>query len=88
MFGKYINLPVFLGSFLVGLVFIFLSSPQNKIVRVYPTPENVDKIEYIDPANNCFSFQAKKLTCPNDATIIKNIPIQNSNNEKESHSLF
>lgn len=76
MIGKYINFPVFFISFLLGVVFVFLSSPKNRIVHVYPTPENVTKVEYIDKANNCYTFQSQKIACPEDSSTIKTIPIQ------------
>ena len=43
---KFINIPVFLISFIVGLIFVQLSSPYEIPVTVYPTPDNVNKIEY------------------------------------------
>ena len=88
MIGKYIHFPVFIVSFLIGLVFIFLSSPQNRIVNVYPTPDNVEKIEYIDAVNNCYSFQSQQVSCPNDINMIKTIPIQHDNNDPPSNAIF
>tara|TARA_Y100000389_G_scaffold200640_1_gene241526 strand:+ start:1675 stop:1917 length:243 start_codon:yes stop_codon:yes gene_type:complete len=76
MIGNYIHFPVFCISFLLGVVFVFLSSPKNKVVHVYPTPDNVNKIEYIDKAKNCYAFQSQKISCPDDSTTIKTIPIQ------------
>jgi hypothetical protein len=43
---------------------------------VYPTPDNVNTLEYIDKANNCFRFEAKEVNCPSDKSSIKDIPIQ------------
>lgn len=71
---KSINWTVFILSFLIGLVFIYLSSSPNEEVYVYPTPENAGTIEYKDKANNCFVYQAKSQTCPK--SDIKYIPIQ------------
>ena len=76
MIGKYINVPAFIISFLIGIIFVFLASPQNKIVHVYPTPDNADKIEYIDHAKNCYAFRSQKIDCPSDSSVIKTIPIQ------------
>ena len=76
MIGKFIHFPVFIVSFLLGIIFVFLSSPQNKIVRVYPTPDNVDKVEYIDKVKNCYAFQSQKIACPEKPELIKTIPMQ------------
>lgn len=76
MIGKFIHYPAFIISFLLGIIFVFLAAPQNKIVHVYPTPDNVNNIEYIDHAKNCYTFRAQKISCPSDAAAVKTIPIQ------------
>ena len=70
---KSINWTVLLFSFLIGMVFIYLSS-SDEDVYVYPTPENSGKIEYKDNAGNCFVYQSKQRVCP--TTGVKFIPIQ------------
>ena len=42
---KYINVSVFLITFLIGLIYIY-NFDYNRKVEVYPTPNNIDKIEY------------------------------------------
>tara|TARA_Y100000389_G_C17189748_1_gene378220 strand:- start:277 stop:579 length:303 start_codon:yes stop_codon:yes gene_type:complete len=76
MFTKFINLPVFIVSFIIGIVFIRLSTTETKTVFVYPTPENVEHIEYVDRANNCFTYNYKKVECPTDKSATINIPPQ------------
>jgi len=76
MIKRFFSLPVFLGALIIGLVFVYLYEPDKKIIYVYPTPDNVDDIEYKDAAENCFKFKYNKLECPNDKGKIKNIPIQ------------
>jgi hypothetical protein len=76
MFFKYISFKVFLVSLSLGLLFAYLSAPEPTIIHVYPTPDNVEHMEYIDKANNCFKFDAKEVKCPSDKSLIKNIPIQ------------
>lgn len=71
---KSINWTAFILSFLIGLVFIYVSSSPDEEIYVYPTPENVDTIQYKDKADNCFVYQSKKQSCPK--TNIKYIPIQ------------
>tara|TARA_A100001015_G_scaffold320403_1_gene446637 strand:- start:288 stop:515 length:228 start_codon:yes stop_codon:yes gene_type:complete len=74
MFLKYISVPVFLISVLIGLLYVYLLTPSPTIIYVYPTPDNVDKIIYKDKADNCFSFKPLEVSCSNKN--VKNIPIQ------------
>ena len=76
MFLKYISIKVFIASLCLGLLFAYLSSPTPTIIEVYPTPDNIDRVEYIDKANNCFKFNATEVKCPSDRRSIKSIPIQ------------
>tara|TARA_Y100000768_G_scaffold277769_1_gene213161 strand:+ start:12099 stop:12329 length:231 start_codon:yes stop_codon:yes gene_type:complete len=73
---KFINIKVFILSLSIGLLFVYLSSPQEAPVIVYPTPENIDKVEYKDLAGNCFRFEIDEVVCPQDKNIIKTIPVQ------------
>jgi hypothetical protein len=47
-----------------------------KIVYVYPSLDNVGKIQYKDKADNCFIYKASETQCPNNIDEISNIPIQ------------
>ena len=76
MFFKYISIKVFIASLSIGLLFAYLSSPTPTIIHVYPTPDNVNTVEYIDKAKNCFKFDATEIKCPSDRSSIKSIPIQ------------
>jgi hypothetical protein len=76
MFLKYISFKIFMISLAVGLLYVYLSSPDPTIIYVYPTPDNVGNIEYKDKADNCFQFEANEITCPSDKSKIKTIPIQ------------
>ena len=76
MLGKYINIPVFLISLSVGILFVYLFQPDLKVIYVYPTPDNLNKIQYKDKVDNCFKFEAQEIQCPNDKSKIKDIPVQ------------
>ena len=76
MILNYISLPIFLTSFLIGLLFIYILGPEIKTVYIYPTPENVDKILFKDKAENCFYFEPETIKCPKDISLISNTPIQ------------
>jgi len=73
---KYISVPIFIISFLIGMVYIYISSPPTRSILIYPTVDNVNKFQYIDKAENCFSFDAKEAKCPFNTGPLKTIPIQ------------
>ena len=73
---RFINIPIFIISLSIGLLFVYLSSPTQEPVIVYPTPDNIDKVEYKDLAGNCFQFEVNDVMCPKDTTNIKEIQVQ------------
>lgn len=77
MLLNYISLPIFLMSFLTGLIFIYILGPEMKTIYIYPSPETVDKVLFKDKANNCFYFEQESVECPTNESLISRIPIQN-----------
>lgn len=73
LLGKVINIYIFLISLALGLLFVYLSVPTPKVIYVYPTPENIQKLEYVDKVKNCYQFKATEVKCDNQS---KEIPIQ------------
>jgi len=76
MILNYISLPIFLVSFAIGLLFMYLMGPEMKTIYIYPSPENVDKVLFKDKADNCFYFEEENVKCPKDENLISKIPIQ------------
>jgi hypothetical protein len=76
MLLNYISLPIFLISFAIGAFFIYILGPKMKTIYIYPSPENVNKVLFKDKADNCFYFEEEIVECPEDETLISNIPIQ------------
>ena len=76
MLLDYISIPIFLISFVLGFIFIYVLGPQTKTIFVYPSPENVNKILFKDNANNCFYYDEQEVKCPTDPSAISTIPIQ------------
>ena len=64
---------LFLASFVIGMVFVYLSPIEHKTVLVFPSLTNIKDIQYKDKADQCFDLSAKLVDCKNSA---KNIPIQ------------
>jgi len=73
---KYINFTVFIASLAFGLFAVYMTVPDNRTIYVYPTPENVDILQYKDKTNSCFSFEQKEIDCPKDNSMISKIPMQ------------
>ena len=76
MFLDKISIPVFLISLSIGIFFVYIFGSDRKVIYVYPTPENVNKILYKDKADNCFTLESKQVKCPTDSSKITNIPVQ------------
>lgn len=74
---KFINFPVFFISLAIGMFFVYLFKENNHKIYVYPTPDNVDNIQYKDATGTCFSVEQTKVTCPKDNVMISKLPAQN-----------
>ena len=74
---KYISIPVLLLSLSFGILYVYLVMPEPTHIYVYPTPDNVNILQYKDSANNCYEFTSQEMICPNNKEDIKIIPVQN-----------
>lgn len=68
-------MPLFIVSLVVGLIAVYITLPDQKIVYVYPTPENIDVLQYKDQTDTCFGFKQEKVSCPKDK---KKITVMNA----------
>ena len=73
---KYINIPIFIVSLLVGLIVVYITMPDNRTIYVYPTPENIDILQYKDKSENCFEVKASEVICPTNEKEIAQVPVQ------------
>lgn len=63
---KYFHLPTFLFSLSLGLFYIYLTKPKQKLVYVYPSVEEEEKLTlYSDKSKKCFHFKADETKCNN-----------------------
>ena len=72
---KYISIPIVLLSLSVGLLYVYLVKPEQTQIYVYPTPDNVNLIQYKDKVDNCYEFDNTEVNCPNSGDI-EQIPVQ------------
>jgi hypothetical protein len=70
-----ISFPIFIISLSIGLLFVYLSTPPPTVIYVYPTPDNIDKVEYKDKADNCYQFKSTEVSCMSQHNPVT-IPIQ------------
>jgi len=73
---KYLSLPVFFVSLIIGLFFIYLYGPEQKTIYIYPSPGNIEEILFKDKADQCFYLDATEVKCPTSKTDIIQIPVQ------------
>lgn len=78
---KYINVRVFIISLAVGLFLTYITNIPPSVIYVYPTPDNIHKIQYKDESGTCYNFKYKNVTCPADSSKIRKYPIQKIKND-------
>lgn len=58
-----INWFSFIIAFLLGVMYVYISSPPIRNVIKYPTPYNANKIVYRDHNQLCYKFNAEEVKC-------------------------
>ena len=84
MISKYINIPLFIISFAVGLFFVYVLGPEIKTIYMYPSPSNYTKIQYKDTSDQCFNFTPTETKCPMNPFDIHTVPVQINDNKNRS----
>ena len=67
---KFIHLPTFIVSLALGLFLVYISQENVRAIFVYPTPDNVGSIQYVDNANNCYEFEKIRVKCPSNNNVV------------------
>lgn len=57
------NFFAFIISFAIGILFVYLSAPKQKIFIKYPNPYNIDKIVYRNENDLCYKYKAEEVKC-------------------------
>tara|TARA_B000000557_G_scaffold209710_1_gene175579 strand:+ start:167 stop:397 length:231 start_codon:yes stop_codon:yes gene_type:complete len=63
MLLRYIEPFYFFMALGLGMLFVYIFSPQLEVVYKYPTPENANKITYIDKAQVCYKYKQEQVDC-------------------------
>jgi len=74
--SKYIDIPIFIFCFAIGLLYVYITAEDSRIIHIYPTPENEELMLYKDKANQCFVFEHQEVPCPINPLSISQIPMQ------------
>jgi hypothetical protein len=59
----FIDIPLFLLSLFIGLLFVYMTIDENSVIMIYPNPENHNNIQYVDHNNNAFEFTQLLVDC-------------------------
>ena len=59
----YVNLPIFIISFSIGILYTYLHIPKKQIIFIYPHLDNVNNLQYKDKTETCFNIDAEKTDC-------------------------
>jgi hypothetical protein len=76
MLTNYVNIPLFLISFVIGLCFVYMLGPETKTIYMYPSPTNYAKLQYKDKTEQCFNYKPNETQCPINPFDIKTVPVQ------------
>jgi hypothetical protein len=62
---------IFVVSAIIGWIAVCLMPIEYKTVIVYPSPDNLTKIQYKDKSDNCFEFSSTTVECTSKAKKIE-----------------
>tara|TARA_B100000073_G_C23597327_1_gene518918 strand:- start:528 stop:755 length:228 start_codon:yes stop_codon:yes gene_type:complete len=74
---KYINVKVFLISLFVGLFLNYITLTPPKVIVIYPTQDNFNKIQLKDKTDTCFNIKSQEVLCSDHKDDIQKVPYQN-----------
>ena len=74
--SKSFNAKAFIISLAVGIFFVYISSPENMVLLIYPNPDNVDTYLFKDKTDTCYKYMSNEIKCPERDSLIMKYPIQ------------
>jgi len=61
------NFIAFFIAFFIGLSYVYLSAPKQRIIIKYPTPYNANKIIYKNENDICYKYLVDEVKCTPEA---------------------
>ncbi len=74
MLGK-ISPFYFILAFAFGIFYCYFTKPQPEVIVKFPSPQNAGKVIYKGSDDSCFKYDASKVACPFDKSLIKPQPV-------------
>lgn len=68
--GFKINIIYFLIALSVGFLYVYIFTPEKKVIIKYPNPNNAGKIKYKDEKDECYVYKPNNVNCPEDMTDV------------------
>ena len=75
MLNNFINPTVFVISFGIAIIIVYLIHPEPTIIYKYPNPENSGNLTYQDDNKSCYKYEANEVKCPSDPNLIIDHPL-------------
>ena len=85
--SKFFNGKAFIISLAIGIFFVYISSPENRVLFIYPNPDNVDKFLFIDKTDTCYKYISNETKCPDRESLIMKYPIQTKVQDSETNKI-
>ena len=73
-----LNWIAFLIAFILGISYVYFTTPVPKVVIKYPNPYNSNKTVYKDESDTCYKYKATKVVCPENDKNITQQPVYTS----------
>ena len=51
------------------MIYIYLSKPELKVIKISPTPDNCNSILYKDKAEICYKYKPQEIPCDKKSSI-------------------
>ena len=73
---RYINVKIFLIALFIGLFLNYITLPPSKVITIYPTQDNFNKIQLKDKTDTCFNIKSQEVLCSEHSQHINTVPYQ------------
>jgi hypothetical protein len=60
---------IFFVSFSVGILLVYLITPEPTLVIKFPSPYNAGQVMYKDKTDSCYKYKSEKVSCHGNGKI-------------------